>query len=90
MITDLIYTTVVLGLTLGLFGGVIYALKYVQKRYQISSKLKLKENLFIDTKRRVCIVEYEGCEYMLVLGAQGEHVIDLNKGERHETYKRAA
>ncbi len=84
MMFDFAYTLIALVGTLLLFGAVVYALKYVQKKYQVSSNIKIKENLFLDAKRRVCVIEYKGQEYMLLLGAQGEHMIDLKPGESRE------
>lgn len=91
MIFDFAYTFMALVGTLLLFGAVVYALKYVQKKYQVSSNIKVKENLFLDTKRRVCVIEYKGQEYMLLLGTQGEHMIDLRSGEnREKQFQKAA
>lgn len=91
MIFDFAYSLLALVGTLLLFGGVVYALKYVQKKYQVSSNIKIKESLFLDTKRRVCVIEYRDQEYMLLLGAQGEHMIALNSGEsREKQFQKAA
>ena len=84
MMFDFAYTLIALVGTLLLFGAVVYALKYVQKKYQVSSNIKIKENLFLDAKRRVCVIEYKGQEYMLLLGSQGERMIDLKPGESRE------
>ena len=76
---DVFYVISALFGTIFLFLGVIYGMKILQKRYQISTNLKLKENLFLDTKRRACVLSYGEQEYLLILGTQGEHIFPLNQ-----------
>lgn len=75
---------VILAGMLGLFGAAAYGLKHLQTKVQKGHRLKIKENLFIDTKRRISIVEYEGREFLMVFGAQQEHIIPLEEKKDHE------
>ena len=79
---QLLRLVIALGLVLGLMGGLSFFLKKLglvtmptQKKGE-KKRLHLIESLPLDARRRVVILECDAKQYLVVLGPNGETVLD--------------
>ena len=70
---------------LALMAAFAFALKYVAAKglrlplaAREDKRLRLVETLMLDTKRRVAIIRCDACEHLLLLGDQGDIVVQAN------------
>jgi flagellar protein FliO/FliZ len=70
---------------LGLIGAGAFALRYFGFGGHAPSfgrnqtrRLAIVETLYLDPKRRLALIRRDGVEHLIVLGAQGETVIERN------------
>ena len=70
---------------LSLLGGLALALKYISTRGLVlptraarERRLKIVESLPLDTRRRFVIVNCDGREHLLLLGAERDIVVETN------------
>ncbi|MDR3424480.1 MAG: flagellar biosynthetic protein FliO [Alphaproteobacteria bacterium] len=76
---------VAFSVVLGLMAGLGFVLKYISLRgFSLPTKqarlrrLQIVENLAVDTKRRFVIVRCDGREHLLLLGGEGDIVVEAN------------
>ncbi|MDE2029575.1 MAG: FliO/MopB family protein [Alphaproteobacteria bacterium] len=72
-------------LVLALLAGLGFILKYVSTRGLMLSpvaarkrRMKIVENLALDTRRRLVIVDCDGRQHLLLLGAERDIVVETN------------
>lgn len=71
-----------MGCVMALMVLFLYGLKYVQKRVQTQGSLSIVESIPLDTKRRACVMRVKNREFLIVLGASHEHVIELSPSKQ--------
>jgi len=73
-------------ITLGLLAGLAFVLKYVGTRglrlpgmaKQTAKRLHIIESLGLDTRRRLVIIKCDERQHLLLLGAEGDIVVEAN------------
>lgn len=75
-------------LALGFVLGLVMLLGWAMRRWDVSKftnklqegrRLRLREQLFLDPKRKAVILSCDDKEYLVILGMQGETVISLSQ-----------
>lgn len=67
-----------MGCVMALMVAFLYGLKYVQKRVQTQGSLSIVESIPLDTKRRACLMRVKNREFLIILGASQEYVMELS------------
>lgn len=75
-------------LALGFVLALVLAMGWLMRRWDLTRlagkmqegrRLRLREQMHLDARRKVVLFSCDGADYMAVLGAQGEQVIQLSE-----------
>ena len=94
---DIVRLLLALALVVGLMGGLALAMKKLGlsenahiKNTNSKKRLKILETLALDSRRRVAIIQQDDQEHLVLLGINGDTVIDTDitktKSESKQTH----
>lgn len=84
-------------LSLAFVVGLVLAMGWVLRRWDMSKlagkmqqgrRLQLREQLYLDARRKAVILRCDEKEYLVVLGAQGEQFMELSVASRQSSVNR--
>jgi flagellar biogenesis protein FliO len=73
-----------LGVVIGMMLLLAYGLKFIQSKVQSNVYLELAASIPLDGKRRACVLKAGTREFLLIMGTQNEHVIELSPVQKSQ------